>query len=109
MGDPNGRIDRGETVGLPFRIRNSGTSAAKGVELSAEITDAYVSLTNACGPCYSTVQHGDIAAGAVSSSNAMVGVQVDPGAPSGHRATMNVVMRDTHGNDWTSVQTLVVQ
>jgi hypothetical protein len=100
----DGIINKGETVGLQVWLKNSGTSAARGVKATFSTTSSYVSGFTPT----TQVNYGDISAGnsvVVSydgySNYYTIRFTVSSSTPVGAQIPINISITDESGNTWT--------
>lgn len=95
-GNGDQTINRGENVYLSFRIKNTGTVLAKGVSVTADVSDPYIAFSNS----YQTSQYGDITPGSSSTSGSSFLLVVGSSVTSGHQFPVTLTIKDNLGSEW---------
>ncbi len=101
QGNGNGRLNPGETVGLPILLRNFGSQTANSVSAELTTDDPYVTLIS------DNQTYGNIAGGQTAWSSGDYVFSLDPACPNGHviRFGLDIV---SGMSNWQSIVEITV-
>lgn len=107
----------GESFKFDLAFRNRGHQDIEGVTATISTEDEYVQAGNVNSDSF-TIYRSDItdsdgytidnASYGYTRSTADFYLQIPLSAPEGHQATINILLTDTHGNEWTDQFTITV-
>jgi uncharacterized protein (DUF302 family) len=107
----DGIVNKGETVELQVWLKNTGTSAAKGVKATFSTTSAYISDFTPT----TQINYGDIAAGNSKmidylgyNINYTIQFTISSSTPPGIQIPINISITDESSNTWTESFTITV-
>jgi hypothetical protein len=118
-GNSDGILNQGETATFSIAVENTGTSTANKVEMEISSSDTYLTFERI------STQGNDIPAGATVDNDGLQSsssyylrnslylhdyrVTAASDTPSGHVATVNLLMTDEYGNTWSDTFEVTVE
>ena len=101
MGDSDGIIESGETIGFDMAVRNNGASTAVNSSLTAGCSDPFVTiLSDTCGL-------GDMPRNTTLLLDDAVVIRISDGAPDGHSFNLDFIL-SCDGQTWNSRQAISI-
>jgi hypothetical protein len=102
-GNQDGLVSPGETIDMPFTLKNYGNGIAYNVSAILRSTgDPYIALID------SSQNFGTINPGGIATSLGAYDFSVNSSCPNGHVIYFNLEISDESGNSWTNMMAITV-